>query len=382
MYSQKGTLTMNKYITYLLTFVLAGSMLSGCGGGSASAPSYAKEEAAYDYATDDVYANGAYDSYAEEAMEEVEAPAEAGIESTPDSQIKTSDRKIIKTVNITTETEEFDVLIDNISKKVDALGGYLESTDISGRSLTSSSKQRRSANITARVPSQNLNQFVTIVNDNSNITYKSENAEDVTLNYADTKAKIDSLRTEQTRLNELIAQAEDVDTLIILEQRLTEVRYEIESYESRLRTMDNKVDYSTVYLSINEVEKYTPDPIIEKTMGQRIIEGFTENMADAIELIEDFIVGLISSLPVLLVLIVIFGFIALIIFLIVKLIIYVCKKASSRKGRTPKKVKAPNNAAAKPVNAPVKAPENPVNPESSEAGPYNNPVAKEDKKEG
>ena len=371
---------MNKYITYLLTLVLVGTMLSGCGGGSASAPSYAKEEAVeYDYATDDVYGNGAYDSYAEEAMEEVEVPAEAGIESTPDSQIKTSDRKIIKTVNITTETEEFDVLIDNITKKVDALGGYLESTDISGRSLTSSSKQRRSASITARVPSQNLNQFVTIVNDSSNITYKSENAEDVTLSYADTKAKIDSLRTEQKRLNELIAQAEDVDTLIILEQRLTEVRYEIESYESRLRTMDNKVDYSTVYLQINEVEKYTEDPIIEKTMGQRIAEGFTENMSEAIELIEDFIVGLISSLPVLLVLVVIFGFIALVIFLIVKLIIFVCKKLS----KAPKKVKAPKNAKAIQASAPAtKASEKPVSPVSSEAGPYNNPVVKEDKKEG
>jgi len=302
--------------------------------------------------------------------------ANGGLENTPDSQIKNSDRKIIKTVNITTETEEFDALIENISKKVTALDGYLESTDISGRSLTSSSKQRRNASITARIPSSNLDQFVTIVNDTSNITYKTENAEDVTLSYADTKAKIDSLRTEQTRLNELIMQAEDIDTLIVLEKRLTEVRYEIESYESRLRTMDNKVDYSTVYLQINEVEKYTEDPIIEKTMGQRIAEGFSESLEDAGELFEDFVVGFISALPRLIVILFILLFIAFIIFLVIKLIISLAKKVSGRSSKKAKDNKKTSKASKKDA-AEIK--EDEVKPSNPEGDPYGNPVAKEDK---
>ena len=40
--------------------------------------------------------------------------------------------------------------------------------------------------------------------------------------------------------------------------RLSEVRYQLESIESQLRTFDNRIDYSTVYLYIDEVEVFSP----------------------------------------------------------------------------------------------------------------------------
>ena len=92
----------------------------------------------------------------------------------------------------------------------------------------------------------------------SNITYRQENVEDVTLDYVDVESRKKMLETEQQRLLELLETAESLDDILTIESRLTEVQYELDSKESQLRTYDNQIDYSTVYLDINEVVRYTP----------------------------------------------------------------------------------------------------------------------------
>ena len=326
-----------KTLLSIIVFPLV-SLLIGCGGGASKSSDYAAsspmeaatEEAAADYYSDDLY------DYSGEVMEMKEASNAVASDSDEVKVSENTNRKIIKTVNINAETEEFDTFVANVSAKVDSLGGYLESTDISGRSYNDTSYLRY-ANITARIPSKKLNEFVNHITENSNITNKSESAEDVTLSYADTEARISSLRTEQQRLNELMAEASDIDTIITLEQRITEVRYEIESYESQLRTMDNKVDYSTVYLNVSEVRKYTPVVIEPPTFGQRVSEGFAESISNICEGIVDFVAELIIHLPYILVFIVIILIIALAIFLFVKLLLHIIKKIDKKSAASVKK---------------------------------------------
>lgn len=333
---------MKKVLSYLITAVIIGAALAGCGSGSNYKSTEAAEMAPEEYHSDDMYeadyGTGAY----EEAVEE-EAAVEDGVDSIDDGAIENSSRKIIRNVNISAETEEFDSFVSNIDKKVKELGGYMESTNISGRSISSSSKNMRSADLVARVPSNKLDSFVSNVADISNITNKSESAEDITLNYADTQAHISSLRTEQQRLDELLLQAEDIETIIAIESRITDVRYELESYESRLRTMDNKVDYSTVTIYVREVERYTPVEEVKQTVWQRIAVGFTENLLDAKELVIDFIVGFIISIPILVVLAVFVAVPVVIIFFVVRFFVEKIKgpeyRAQAKTRRAEKKAK-------------------------------------------
>ena len=328
---------MKKTLLYLITSVMVAGTLAGCGGNSSSSNSYkaaeagaASEEAAY--FSDDMYA-------AEEAMydESYESEIGNGTDSVDDETVENSNRKIIKNVNIDAETEEFDTFIANIDAKVRSLGGYMESTNISGRSINASKGSLRNANITARIPAKNLDSFVTNVADISNITNKSESAEDVTLNYADTQAHIKSLRTEQERLDQLLLQADDIETIIAIESRITDVRYELESYESRLRAMDNKVDYSTVYIYVKEVERYTPVEEHKQTVGERIITGFTENLISAKDFVVDFIVELIIAIPIIVVLLIFVAIPVVIIYFFVRYIIGRVKGPEYREERKAKK---------------------------------------------
>lgn len=325
--------------TYLFTALTMAMSLAACGSsnhsamkseatsGSYAEPYAAAEEAAYDegdysdYYSDDFYESG-------DASAAKEAPAENEISDVQDNK---SSRKLIKTVNLSAQTKEFDKLIDTVTERIEALGGYAEQMDVSGYTYNSSDTSVRSAYIVARIPANRLDSFVVAVADNSNIISRNESTNDVTLEYTDVEARISSLRVEKQRLDELLSQADSLETIIALEQRLTEVRYELESYESRLRSIDNKVDYSTVYLDVQEVRDYTPVVTQPKSFWVRLGEGFVEGCVDALEGLGDFIIGFFSILPGLIVFIIILAIIVLIIFLIVKLIIKLVKKSIAKK---------------------------------------------------
>ena len=239
----------------------------------------------------------------EEAVQEAGVYEEAaetdmgsGSETAALDENAVSDRKLIKNVSMAVETEDYTGLVSNIQNRVEELGGYTESFE----AYNESSVGNRSASLTLRIPADRLDEFVSQVEEISNIVSRQETVEDVTLTYVDLESRRRMYEEEEDRLLSLLEQAETLEEIIALESRLTEVRYQLESMESQLRTMDNQVNYSTVYLSIDEVERYTPPA--EKGTWERIRTGFTENVYRVGNGIKEFFIGFVISLPILLVL--------------------------------------------------------------------------------
>ena len=224
-------------------------------------------------------------------------------------------RKLIRTVNLSLETTEFDALLDTLTRVVNEAGGYMEQSDISGSSISSSPGKRRYAYITARIPSDKLDSFVAEVGSHGNITEKSESTEDVTLNYADIESRKKTLNVEQERLWDLLAKADSIESVIALETRLSEIRYQLESMESQLRTYDNQVDYSTVHFNINEVQVFTPTQ--PDSVFVRIQKGFSRSITDIRDAAVNVFVWFFSNLPALAVFAVITG----ILFVVIKIIL-------------------------------------------------------------
>ena len=123
---------------------------------------------------------------------------------------------------------------------------------------------------------------------------------------------------------ELLAQAENMSDLLEIESRLTEVRYELENYGSQLKLYDNQVDYATIYLSISEVQEYTP--VEEPTFLERITKGFTNSLKGVGEGAVDVVVFIIANLPYL----VVYG---LILFAAVKLIVRYRRSKPAREAK-------------------------------------------------
>ena len=113
--------------------------------------------------------------------------------------------------------------------------------------------------------------------------------------YSDIESRLKTLRMEQERLWELLAKADTTEAIILLEKRLTEVSSEIESSESRMRYLDNSVTYSTVNLSIDEVDIESPTQ--PETAWQQIQRGFTRNLISLMDNLTRFFISLLSFVP-------------------------------------------------------------------------------------
>jgi hypothetical protein len=82
---------------------------------------------------------------------------------------------------------------------------------------------------------------------------------------------------------------------------LSDVRYELQNYQTQLRTYDNLVEYSTVTLNISEVDRITPVTEEKRSVWDRIRIGFGDTMYDIGEGLQNFLVWFIVNLPYLIV---------------------------------------------------------------------------------
>ncbi len=268
-----------KLLTLLLSATLILALFAGCGAASSDTAYNGKGEISYESAVESPMDSelGRYDS------------------GTQTGEVKVSEQKLIKTVNITTETEDLDQSIAALDQQIVSLGGYVEKREIYNGSSYSGYRQSRRAVMTVRIPVENLSQMVSHVQGSTNVTEYNETIDDVTLAYVDTESRMKALQTEHDRLLELLEKADNMADLLTIEERLTEVRYSLESITSQLRTYDNKIAYSTVHLYVDEVREYTP--VEEETVGQRISGGFMNSLKNLWSGIVDFVVFLLVASP-------------------------------------------------------------------------------------
>lgn len=206
------------------------------------------------------------------------------------------DRKLIRTVSMTTETEDMDTLLTGISQRITELGGYVESREVyTGSAYETYSS--RSATMTLRIPAKNLDAFISHVDGASNVVSSSETAEDVTMQYVATESHLKVLQAEEERLLKFLSEAKSVSEMLEIEKRLTDVRAELESVTNQLNKYANLVSYGTVKLRINEVKQYTVVEKEEPNLWQRIGTGFVNSVKNVGVILEGLLVFFISALP-------------------------------------------------------------------------------------
>lgn len=199
--------------------------------------------------------------------------------------------KIIYTASLTLESRDYDEARQTLDQALTAAGGYLES----GSEYTRADSAR-SASLTCRVPSDNYQSFLEAAAAAGRVTYKSQDAEDVTTQYMDVEARLANLEARRTRLQQLQQQAESLADLLEIESSLSDVQYQIESWQSQLDWYSDQVRQCTVNISLNEVETYSPE--IE-SFGARLAAALSNGWSAFVEALQELAVILLYLLPVL-----------------------------------------------------------------------------------
>ncbi|MDD3340433.1 MAG: DUF4349 domain-containing protein [Lachnospiraceae bacterium] len=294
---------------WMACIMLMAGLLAGCG--SSTKNDAVSEMAVADTASEEAMVSSEYKT--EAAVEDAAGAAEEE-GNTSAGTVEDPSRKLIKTENIDAQTKNFDDLLNNVRSKVTELGGYIEHSNI--YSGTEEYNTNRNAYFAIRIPEEKLDTFVENVKAEANVTNQSTSVEDITLTYTDTESHIKALKTEQESLLAMLEKATELDDLIAIQSRLTDVRYELESYESQLRTYDNQVSYSTVNLNITEVDRESN--VNDQSFGGQLKEKFMSNLYGLGNGLENFALWFLSSLPFILIWVVILAVIAWIVILILR----------------------------------------------------------------
>lgn len=288
---------MKKRIFATLLALLLLLSLAACGAKQAEAEYYYPEEPGDAYAG---YAPGSPNlSTDNKFMDTSESTADTVTEGGA-AEIAQQAEKIIYSATVNMETLQFDDTVSALEAAVQSIGGFIENSNVSGdTSYDADGKVQiynRRAYYTVRVPVQKFNDFLTYSGTLGNVISSNKNANNVTSQYTDYEARLVSLRTEETRLLELLAKATDIDALIALNSRLSEVRYDIEAIERNLKNLDSKISYSSVSFTIREVRVYQSSVSVQRSFWERIGDSFTGGWDDFVEGVEDFCVGLVGAI--------------------------------------------------------------------------------------
>lgn len=212
--------------------------------------------------------------------------------------------KIIYSANTTIETTDFDSVIEKLNAYITEKGGFIESSSINDSNYYNKSRgyaSTRSADYVIRIPSQYFSEAMHTMTSFGNVPYSYTYTENITAQYYDTQSRLDALKVQEARLIELLGTAETVEDIIILEDRISEVRYSIDTLQSRMNNYDRMVAYSTISLSIKEVKEYTPATPVNTSFWQELGSSIVYGLESALEFIQNFMIMLAENLPVLLI---------------------------------------------------------------------------------
>lgn len=278
----------------IFCLLLAVSMilcLCACGGAS-------KDSAAYEMAPMEPAA--AAEEAVEMEMAQSYSVGTGGEASASDTAVNAAfdSEKIIYSCYAEIETLEFEETCDEVTRLIARYGGFLESSTVSGHDYYYDG--RRSAEYVIRIPRTHFEEVTGNLSTLGNVPYCSISAENVTASYRDTESRLATYRVEEERLLAMLEKAETVADMLDIESRLSEVRYEIESLTTTILGWDSLINYSTITLYVEEVIEYTDAP--EMGYWERMGKDFMDNLQGVGEFFKDLFRGIISSLPVLVVL--------------------------------------------------------------------------------
>ena len=309
-------MNMKRSLAFLLALLMC---LSLCACGRAKSAGASQKNVSYEMASAPVpapmEASAEYDMAYEEmgfGMANMKASNTAARGSDSGSKAEAPEEnpeKIIYSGDATVETTEFEKSVAALEAMIAEAGGFVESSSVNGNNYYDSSRgytSRRSASYTLRVPSEKFAALMSSLSDIGNVPYTHTYTENVTAEYYDVQARLKALQAQETRLLEMMEIAETVEDIITIEDKLTDVRYRIDSFQSSLNNWDRRVAYSTLNITVKEVQVYTPATVTKITYGEELWRAFTDALQNAGQFFKDLLVFLVSSIPTLVILAVLF----------------------------------------------------------------------------
>jgi hypothetical protein len=184
----------------------------------------------------------------------------------------TLDRKIVSTASLTIEVKSVDSVFKEITKIVQANQGFISS------SSTYDAGGRNNGQVTVRVPQKSFYSTIEQIEPLGTVKSKQISGQDVTEEFIDLGARLDNLKKQESRFQEILKNASTVKDVLEVERELERVRGDIESLTGRMNYLNQSIEMSTI--TVNAME---PTPITGEGWGltdalRAAVTGFIESV--------------------------------------------------------------------------------------------------------
>ena len=257
----------------------------------------AMPQAEYDYMED------------EKTYGDVESSNRSSLELSNTNQ-NTTNQKVIKNGSVTMEVINYANAISDI-KALMGSAGYIEQSNIwkTPRYVDGEKIMLTNANISIRVPKEQFESFIEELDNIGIVINQSTSSDDISHMYYDTEARVQLKLDEKVRLEEYLNEIEDAKIYFEIQSRITDVIFEIEQLKGNILRWDNQIEYSNIFLTINEI---APDEDSTITEPKGFFGKIWDNMIKGVKAIGSAIVFFAGAIPAFLI-------IAIFVFVIVKI---------------------------------------------------------------
>ncbi|MDT3403347.1 DUF4349 domain-containing protein [Mucilaginibacter terrae] len=224
-----------------------------------------------------------------------EAVAVDAIKMPPPVEDKTIEKKIIKEGSIAFETNDLKATRKIITDSLKKHGGYVaEETETNNNGA-----DRKEYTLSVRIPAQNFEKFLSTVSASADrIESKNITVKDVTTEFIDVTTRLNNQKLLENRYKELLQKSTRMSDILEVENKLNEIRTNIETTQGQLNYLNKQIAYSSLNITF-----FTETPI-KGTDGNGFGYRFKSALSESVELLQSIFFGLITSWPVVLIVIV------------------------------------------------------------------------------
>lgn len=209
--------------------------------------------------------------------------------------VATAERLVIYTANMAVEVVSVDTAFDKIKNIATNYDGYIEDSSIYRTDKV------KSGYVTIKVPKDKFYNAISDIEAIGTIDSKNVGGNDVTEEYADLNARLNNYKASEKRYLELLDIAKTVDDIIKVEDRLTDVRYNIDSLEGRIKRLSSRIEMSSISVNLHEPAPLSPE-IKWDQISANIVSG---SILGFLGSIQSLIILIATWLPVIIVVLVI-----------------------------------------------------------------------------
>jgi hypothetical protein len=215
--------------------------------------------------------------------------AKSSTPSSAEAKSTSAETKIVKTARIDFQVDSIEKSKKQISQLVDTEKGYISNLE------ETSDGRRMQASFTIRVPAAGFDRLVeNVLKQASYVNTSKIERRDVTEEYLDLKARMETEKAMEVRFREILHQAKSIKEILELETAIGELREKIEAKEGRMKYLAHQSEYSTISALVYQTLPYTRPP---RSEDERFFSRLKSSLANGWAGLVEFIIGLATIWP-------------------------------------------------------------------------------------